>query len=166
MECAMPTTNYGPTTTAAEIVRELDLHGRRVVVTGASSGIGAETARALAYAGADVTLAVRNLEAGTEAGGDFDQAVLAEEREQKGGGAGERGGDHRRYGPHVSLHGIPIVTFFYHVCRAEGYFIGALMSEVKFAFVAVWARAGCYLPPVVNPGIRKVGWTSFRLAQS
>jgi NAD(P)-dependent dehydrogenase (short-subunit alcohol dehydrogenase family) len=66
MECAMPTTNYGPTTTAAEIVRELDLHGRRVVVTGASSGIGAETARALAYAGADVTLAVRNLEAGTE----------------------------------------------------------------------------------------------------
>jgi NAD(P)-dependent dehydrogenase (short-subunit alcohol dehydrogenase family) len=62
----MPTTNYGPTTTAAEIVRELDLHGRRVVVTGASSGIGAETARALAYAGADVTLAVRNLEAGTD----------------------------------------------------------------------------------------------------
>jgi NAD(P)-dependent dehydrogenase (short-subunit alcohol dehydrogenase family) len=62
----MPTTNYGPTTTAAEIVRELDLHGRRVVVTGASSGIGAETARALANAGADVTLAVRNLEAGTE----------------------------------------------------------------------------------------------------
>jgi NAD(P)-dependent dehydrogenase (short-subunit alcohol dehydrogenase family) len=61
----MPTTNYGPTTTAAEIVRELDLHGRRVVVTGASSGIGSETARALAYAGADVTLAVRNLEAGT-----------------------------------------------------------------------------------------------------
>jgi NAD(P)-dependent dehydrogenase (short-subunit alcohol dehydrogenase family) len=62
----MPTTSYGATTTAAEIVRELDLHGRRVVVTGASSGIGAETARALAYAGADVTLAVRNLEAGTE----------------------------------------------------------------------------------------------------
>jgi NAD(P)-dependent dehydrogenase (short-subunit alcohol dehydrogenase family) len=61
----MPTANYGPTTTAAEIVRELDLHGRRVVVTGASSGIGTETARALAYAGADVTLAVRNLEAGT-----------------------------------------------------------------------------------------------------
>jgi NAD(P)-dependent dehydrogenase (short-subunit alcohol dehydrogenase family) len=61
----MVATNYGPTTTAAEVVKDLDLHGRRAVVTGASSGIGVETARALASAGADVTLAVRNLEAGT-----------------------------------------------------------------------------------------------------
>jgi NAD(P)-dependent dehydrogenase (short-subunit alcohol dehydrogenase family) len=66
MEFVMATTSYGPTTTAADIVRDLDLHGRRVVVTGASSGIGTETARALAHAGADVTLAVRNLEAGTQ----------------------------------------------------------------------------------------------------
>jgi len=65
MELGMPTISYGPATTAAEIVRDLDLHRRRAVVTGASSGIGAETARALASAGADVTLAVRNLEAGT-----------------------------------------------------------------------------------------------------
>jgi NAD(P)-dependent dehydrogenase (short-subunit alcohol dehydrogenase family) len=60
----MPTQRYGAQTTAAEIVANVDLHGRRVVVTGASSGIGVETARALASAGADVTLAVRNLEAG------------------------------------------------------------------------------------------------------
>ena len=60
----MTTSEYGAATTAAEIVRDLDLHGRRVVVTGASSGIGVETARALASIGADVTLAVRNLEAG------------------------------------------------------------------------------------------------------
>ena len=60
----MPTRNYGPTTTAAEIVDDVDLHGRRVVVTGASSGIGVETARALASTGAEVTLAVRNVEAG------------------------------------------------------------------------------------------------------
>ena len=60
----MPTTTYGPTTTAGEIVADVDLHGRRVVVTGASSGIGVETARALASTGAEVTLAVRNLEAG------------------------------------------------------------------------------------------------------
>ena len=60
----MPTTKYGSTTTAAEIVADVDLHGRRVVVTGASSGIGVETARALASTGAEVTLAVRNLEAG------------------------------------------------------------------------------------------------------
>src|SRR6201987_804551 len=63
-EFDMPTTTYGPTTTAAEIVANVDLHGRRVVVTGASSGIGVETARALASVGAEVTLAVRNVEAG------------------------------------------------------------------------------------------------------
>jgi len=60
----MPTTTYGPTTTAAEVVANVDLHGRRAVVTGGSSGIGAETARALASTGAEVTLAVRNVEAG------------------------------------------------------------------------------------------------------
>ena len=60
----MPTTTYGPTTTAAEIVANVDLRGRRAVVTGASSGIGVETARALASTGAEVTLAVRNVEGG------------------------------------------------------------------------------------------------------
>jgi NAD(P)-dependent dehydrogenase (short-subunit alcohol dehydrogenase family) len=65
-EFAVPTTTYGPTTTAAEIVANVDLHGKRAVVTGASSGIGVETARALASTGAEVTLAVRNLEAGRE----------------------------------------------------------------------------------------------------
>jgi NAD(P)-dependent dehydrogenase (short-subunit alcohol dehydrogenase family) len=63
-EFAMAATTYGPTTTAAEIVANVDLHGHRVVVTGASSGIGVETARALASTGAEVTLAVRNIEAG------------------------------------------------------------------------------------------------------
>jgi NAD(P)-dependent dehydrogenase (short-subunit alcohol dehydrogenase family) len=63
-EFTMPTTTYGPTTTAAEIVANVDLRGRRAVVTGASSGIGVETARALASTGAEVTLAVRNVEAG------------------------------------------------------------------------------------------------------
>ena len=42
----------------------LDLSGRRVVVTGAAGGVGAETVRALAAAGAEVTLAVRRLEQG------------------------------------------------------------------------------------------------------
>ncbi|RFC78016.1 SDR family NAD(P)-dependent oxidoreductase [Streptomyces sp. AcE210] len=55
---------FGPTATAAEVIDGVDLHGRRAVVTGASSGIGVETTRALASAGADVTLAVRNVDAG------------------------------------------------------------------------------------------------------
>jgi NADP-dependent 3-hydroxy acid dehydrogenase YdfG len=55
-EFGMPTTTYGPTTTAAEIVANVHLHGQRAVVTGASSGIGVETARALASTGAEVTL--------------------------------------------------------------------------------------------------------------
>ena len=61
------TTPFGRDTTAAEVVAGLDLTGRRVVVTGASSGLGIETARALASAGAEVTLAVRDLEAGEHA---------------------------------------------------------------------------------------------------
>ncbi|WP_371786085.1 SDR family NAD(P)-dependent oxidoreductase [Streptosporangium subroseum] len=51
---------FGPATTAEETVEGLDLSGRKAIVTGASSGIGVETARALARAGADVTLAVRD----------------------------------------------------------------------------------------------------------
>ncbi|MCF7551704.1 SDR family NAD(P)-dependent oxidoreductase [Pseudonocardia sp. WMMC193] len=54
-------------TTAAEVVHGLDLGGRRAVVTGAASGIGLETARALAAAGACVTLAVRDVDAGAAA---------------------------------------------------------------------------------------------------
>lgn len=63
------TTPFGFHTTAAEVVAGLDLSGKRVVVTGAASGIGVETARALASAGAEVTLAVRDLDAGRQAAG-------------------------------------------------------------------------------------------------
>ncbi|MGK5740246.1 SDR family NAD(P)-dependent oxidoreductase [Micromonospora sp. URMC 103] len=58
------TTPFDAHSTAAEVVAGVDLSGRRAVVTGASSGIGVETARALARAGAEVTLAVRDVEAG------------------------------------------------------------------------------------------------------
>jgi NAD(P)-dependent dehydrogenase (short-subunit alcohol dehydrogenase family) len=58
------TTPFGAQSTAAEVVAGADLTGRRAIVTGASSGIGVETARALASAGAEVTLAVRNPAAG------------------------------------------------------------------------------------------------------
>jgi NAD(P)-dependent dehydrogenase (short-subunit alcohol dehydrogenase family) len=58
------TTPFGAESTAAEVVAGIDLTGRRAIVTGGASGIGIETARALAGAGAEVTLAVRNVEAG------------------------------------------------------------------------------------------------------
>ena len=58
------TTRFDGSSTAEEVIAGVDLHGLRAVVTGASSGIGAETARVLATAGADVTLAVRASTAG------------------------------------------------------------------------------------------------------
>jgi NAD(P)-dependent dehydrogenase (short-subunit alcohol dehydrogenase family) len=65
------TTEFGHDSTAAEVARGIDLTGRRIVVTGAASGIGIETARALARSGAEVTLAVRNLDAGESTAGDI-----------------------------------------------------------------------------------------------
>ena len=65
------TRGFGRTTTAEEVVEGIDLRGRRVVVTGAASGIGIETARALARTGAEVTLAVRDTEAGERAAEDI-----------------------------------------------------------------------------------------------
>ncbi|WP_328610890.1 SDR family NAD(P)-dependent oxidoreductase [Amycolatopsis sp. NBC_00345] len=55
---------FGATSTAAEVVAGADLTGRRAVVTGGASGLGVETARALASANAEVTLAVRDVAAG------------------------------------------------------------------------------------------------------
>lgn len=60
------TTPFGARSTAEEVVAGCSLSGRRIIVTGAASGIGIETARALALTGAEVTLAVRNLTAGAE----------------------------------------------------------------------------------------------------
>ena len=64
-------TPFGAQSTAAEVFAGVDMSGRRAIVTGASSGIGVETARALASAGAEVTLAVRNLEAGRHTAEDI-----------------------------------------------------------------------------------------------
>jgi NAD(P)-dependent dehydrogenase (short-subunit alcohol dehydrogenase family) len=61
------TTPFNAESTAAEVIAGIDLTGRRAIVTGGASGIGIETARALASAGAEVTLAVRDLHAGERA---------------------------------------------------------------------------------------------------
>ncbi|MDQ7907204.1 SDR family NAD(P)-dependent oxidoreductase [Phytohabitans sp. ZYX-F-186] len=65
------TTPFNAESTAAEVVAGIDLSGRRAIVTGGASGIGIETARALAGAGAEVTLAVRNLAAGERTAEDI-----------------------------------------------------------------------------------------------
>jgi NAD(P)-dependent dehydrogenase (short-subunit alcohol dehydrogenase family) len=57
------TTPFGFASTADEVLAGVDLSGKRAVVTGAASGIGVETARALASVGAAVVLAVRRPEA-------------------------------------------------------------------------------------------------------
>ncbi|MET7946645.1 SDR family NAD(P)-dependent oxidoreductase [Micromonospora sp. NPDC005324] len=65
------TTSFDHHSTAMDVIRGVDLVGRRAIVTGGSSGIGVETARALASAGAEVTLAVRNPDAGQQAANDI-----------------------------------------------------------------------------------------------
>jgi NAD(P)-dependent dehydrogenase (short-subunit alcohol dehydrogenase family) len=67
------TTPFGFHSTAAEVLADVDLSGKHAIVTGAASGIGVETARALAGAGADVTLAIRN----PQTGGDIAAEITA-----------------------------------------------------------------------------------------
>ena len=64
-------TPFTAQSTAAEVVAGIDLTGRRAIVTGGASGIGIETARALASAGAEVTLAVRDRAAGERVAEDI-----------------------------------------------------------------------------------------------
>ncbi|QWF20446.1 SDR family NAD(P)-dependent oxidoreductase [Nocardioides sp. LMS-CY] len=60
-------TPFAGRATADEVLAGVDLTGRSVLVTGGGSGLGLETARALARAGADVTAAVRRPGRSTEA---------------------------------------------------------------------------------------------------
>ena len=64
-------TPFGFSSTTDDVTAGVDLSGRRAVVTGGSSGIGVETARALASAGAEVTLAVRRPGAAEEVAADI-----------------------------------------------------------------------------------------------
>ena len=53
---------FGPESTTDDVLQAVDLSGRRILVTGVSSGLGVETARALAAHGAQVVGAARNLD--------------------------------------------------------------------------------------------------------
>jgi NAD(P)-dependent dehydrogenase (short-subunit alcohol dehydrogenase family) len=76
-EHAPVVTPFSAQSTAADVIEGIDLSGRRAVVTGGASGIGIETARALAGAGAEVTLAVRNRAAGERTAADIAESTWA-----------------------------------------------------------------------------------------
>ncbi|MEZ4375177.1 MAG: oxidoreductase [Polyangiaceae bacterium] len=58
----MTRSEFGHDTTATQVLEGIDLKGQLALVTGGSSGLGVETARALAARGADVVITARNLE--------------------------------------------------------------------------------------------------------
>lgn len=70
-------TPFDASSTADDVLAGADVDGLRAVVTGASSGLGAETARALAAAGAVVTLAVRDADAGRVVASRIEEATGA-----------------------------------------------------------------------------------------
>lgn len=69
--------DYNASTTTDEVLDGLDLTGRHVVVTGASSGLGEETTRALAAHGASVTMLARSPEK-TQAAADRVRVAVAD----------------------------------------------------------------------------------------
>jgi NAD(P)-dependent dehydrogenase (short-subunit alcohol dehydrogenase family) len=55
------TTTFGASSTTDDVLAGVNLHGKRILVTGVSAGLGVETARALAAHGAQVVGAARDL---------------------------------------------------------------------------------------------------------
>ena len=81
------TNAFGAESTTDDVLHEVDLSGKRILVTGVSAGIGVETARSLAAHGARVVGAARDLEkaraatetvrsAATASGGSFELVEL------------------------------------------------------------------------------------------
>ncbi|MQL91414.1 hypothetical protein Taro_024038 [Colocasia esculenta] len=62
--CGKGPSGFSSSSTAEEVTKGIDGSGLTAVITGASSGIGKETARVLALRGVHVVMAVRNLSAG------------------------------------------------------------------------------------------------------
>jgi len=67
--------NLGAETTADEVLDSIDLDGRLAVITGAASGLGKETARAMAAKGAHIVIPARDLEKGESAAAEIKTAT-------------------------------------------------------------------------------------------
>lgn len=72
------TSRFNRESTALDVVEGLDLSGRTAIVTGGSSGIGIETARALASAGATVVIGARQLDAAADVAAGINAELGAE----------------------------------------------------------------------------------------
>ncbi|HZE41551.1 MAG TPA: SDR family NAD(P)-dependent oxidoreductase [Stackebrandtia sp.] len=69
---------FGRDTTAAEVLKGVDLAGRLAVVTGGYSGLGLETTRALSDAGADIIVGARRPDTARAAVDGIDRVELSE----------------------------------------------------------------------------------------
>ena len=67
--------NFGHDTTTDEVLSGIDLSGKTVLITGGSSGLGAEAARAMAAQGAKVTITARTLEKGQPVADRINEAL-------------------------------------------------------------------------------------------
>lgn len=73
--------NFGATTTADEVLEGIDLSGKLVMITGGASGLGQETARAMAAKGAQIVIPVRDMAKGEAAVAEIRKAVPGAEIE-------------------------------------------------------------------------------------
>jgi NAD(P)-dependent dehydrogenase (short-subunit alcohol dehydrogenase family) len=72
---------YGRDTTTDEILEGVDLSGKRILITGSSSGLGEESARALSSKGAAIIMAARNPEKNEAAAARIREKVSGAELE-------------------------------------------------------------------------------------
>lgn len=68
---------FNEKSTAEEVIQGIDLTGKLAVITGGAAGLGKETARVLALAGADVIIGARNTQALSAAVKDLNSSMAA-----------------------------------------------------------------------------------------